>query len=305
MSFALEPYVADGAGTIMFAPPGSAKSYVGLLMAVSIDAGVSTGPDSPPQAIWKVSRRKVLFINLERSKTSMASRLWFVNQLLGLEPERELLMINARGKSMSSIATAAQRMIKRHKVTCTFLDSISRAGGDLNENVAANAIMDTLNGFEGGWFAIGHPPRGDSSHVFGSLMFDAAADLTIQLLSERKGSTTGVGLKMIKFNDIPPRPMQTLALLFDQDGLSAIRAPDPGEFMKLEGGRPTSLMDEIEEVLSPTDGKTVAGVLSAIRENGSKTDSGASVKTTLNAGQKQGIFRNIAKKGAPGSWVRV
>lgn len=297
LSFALEPYVADGAGTIMFAPPGSAKSYIGLLMAVSIDSGESK--------IWKVSQRRVLFINLERSKTSMASRLWFVNLLLGLEPDRELLMINARGKSMNSIAVSAKKMIKDHKVNCTFLDSISRAGGDLNENKDANAVMDTLNGFEGGWFAIGHPPRGDSSHVFGSLMFDAAADLTIQLLSERKGMVTGVGLKMIKFNDIPPRPTQTLALVFDDEGLAGIREPNTGEFPKLEGGRPTNLTDEISEVLSAIEPKTVAEVLNAVMENGSNTKSGASVKTTLNEGQKQGLFRNLAKKGQAGQWIRV
>ena len=47
LRFLLKPYVLDGGGTILFAPPGRGKSYTGLLMAVSIDANVPRQPYLP------------------------------------------------------------------------------------------------------------------------------------------------------------------------------------------------------------------------------------------------------------------
>ena len=41
LSFLLEPYVIEGCGTIIFAPPGAGKSYLTMAMAVAIDAGRS------------------------------------------------------------------------------------------------------------------------------------------------------------------------------------------------------------------------------------------------------------------------
>ena len=105
--FRLEPYIAKGAGTILFAKPGSTKSYMALLMAVSIDAGCS--------AVWPSTKGNILFINLERSRESMAGRLYRVNRALGLPSNRPLTMINARGKTLAQVAFAAERAIRRKR----------------------------------------------------------------------------------------------------------------------------------------------------------------------------------------------
>jgi len=90
LRFLLRPYVIEGGGTILFAPPGRGKSYTALLWAVSIDAGVSS--------FWQTSQVPTLFINLERSGQSLRRRLAAVNRILGLDPKCPLLILNARGK---------------------------------------------------------------------------------------------------------------------------------------------------------------------------------------------------------------
>ena len=69
-------YIIKGGGTILFAPPGRGKSWIGLLMACSVDSGVSD--------VWDVpTARKCLFVNLERSAESVQRRLGLVNTAMG------------------------------------------------------------------------------------------------------------------------------------------------------------------------------------------------------------------------------
>jgi hypothetical protein len=83
--YVLDPYIVEEGGTILFAKPGRGKSFITLLMAVSIDAG-----DEVPveRQLWRVRQQPVLFINLERGARSNAKRLGRVNTVLGLPYER-------------------------------------------------------------------------------------------------------------------------------------------------------------------------------------------------------------------------
>jgi hypothetical protein len=99
--------------------------------------------------------------------------------------------------------------------------------------------MDALNGLNTGWLAIGHTPRGDETHLFGSQMQDAAADVMVQLLSEERVDqfgkiVLGVGAKGMKANDVRRPPLTMLAYEFDEIGLTAIRKGRPGEFLTIE-----------------------------------------------------------------------
>lgn len=288
LEFFLRPYIARGAGTIVFAPPGSGKSYICLLIAVSLDAGVSR--------LWHVPRpRRTLFVNLERSKESVAGRLWQVNRLLGLPGDRPLPMINARGKTLAQVGAAISRAVIQRSIETVILDSLSRAGNDLTENKDANAVMDLLNSFGGAWLAIGHSPRNDATHVFGSQMFDGAADLTVQVKSQRKDDTTGVMLTMLKTNDIPIEPPKIWALDFGERGLLNVRKASDGEFDKLEDGTANgpTLTDSIMAVLPPYTGKdaglTAAEIVDAVKQDGVTTTAG-SVRTTLYA-RRGDLFR--------------
>jgi 5S rRNA maturation endonuclease (ribonuclease M5) len=247
IKFILKPYILDGGGTILFAPPGRGKSNTALLWSVSVHNGVNK--------FWQVSKTSVLYINLERSKKSLARRLATINKVLGLPPETPLPTLNARGKSLNEVMASCQKFITINRIKLIVLDSISRAGyGDLNENRPVNAIIDALSGLCDTWLAIGHTPRADETHIFGGIHFDAGADIVVQLSSEiKEDKTLGIGYQITKANDIAHSSMEIMALEFQEDtGLVNVRRAKPNEFPQVEGnGREdmlTTLIDYVQNL---------------------------------------------------------
>lgn len=232
--FMLEPYIIEAGGTIMFAAPGSGKSYLALLMAQSINAGIGE--------VWPVSHRRALYVNLERSRQSMERRLALVNQLLGLPLETPLRMLNARGRTLSSVAETIG-----DEFDVLFLDSLSRSGaGSLSADDRMNETMDKLNVLADTWFLVAHAPRQDATHVFGSIMQDAAADLMVRVTSqEKEDGTLGVGLQAIKGNDVRKRPMSVYAMTFDDYGLNDFREALEGEFPDVESEKKMGIGDQL------------------------------------------------------------
>lgn len=254
------PYIIDGGGTITYAPPGRGKSYLALAMAVSLDSGCDK--------VWPVQQRRVLFVNLERSRDSVAHRLARINRALGLPERRPLPFINARGRSLSDIEDGVAEAIKQYVCGVLFVDSISRMGaGDLTEATAANRIVDALNNLCPTWLALGHTPRSDDTHVFGSVHFEAGQDVGVRLLSQTVNDTTGIGLDITKANDLPRPPIGVFALEWSQDGLENIRLARRHEFPEIEAGRPMSLADEIAEYLAMIGRGTGTEVAEAIGRN--------------------------------------
>jgi len=241
--FLLRPFVLEGGGTIVFAPPGRGKSYTLMLMGISLDAGVQT--------LWPVQQRRVLLINLERSPQSVADRLGNINEVLGLDRKRPLYILNARGRALFDVLAAAERAIDERHIDVVLLDSISRAGlGDLNDNQAVNRIIDALNDLAPTWLALAHTPRSDETHVYGGIHFEAGADVVVQLLSEQKAmGPLGIGLDITKNNDIGKASRWVSALEFDASGLVGVRQAGPGEFQKIEGGKDLSMRDAVREYL--------------------------------------------------------
>jgi hypothetical protein len=241
--FYLKPYVMRGGGTIGFAPPGRGKSYWAVIMAICIDAGIST--------LWPVKQAKVMVINLERSRESVRHRIRQVNRCLNEDPSRPLLVLNARGRRLADIVAIAQRDIERHGVEVVILDSISRAGyGDLTENGPVNAIIDALNGLSPTWVALAHTPRSDESHVYGSIHFEAGEDIGVQLLTQRgPDGTLGIGFHVVKANDMAIPPLDVLALEFDENGLTAAYRARRHQFPEIECGRKLSLTEMAREYL--------------------------------------------------------
>ena len=224
----LDPFIIRDGGTIIFAPPGRGKSYTMLLLQLSVDAGLTT--------FWRVKQARTLFVNLERAKRSVLDRLGNMNAALGLERDRQLPILNARGRSLLDISKLVEQHIARYDAEVVFVDSISRAGsGDLIANDTANRIIDTLNHIAPTWVGLAHTPRSDASHLYGSVHFEAGADVIVQLASEQEEmGPLGIGLVTTKSNDAPKGPMWIGALEFDQNGLTLVRRARPGEFPDVE-----------------------------------------------------------------------
>lgn len=251
-TYLLRPFVMMEAGTFIFAPPGAGKSFLLMLMAVSIDEGCCK--------LWPCVAGRVLFVNLERSQKSVLKRLSRVNRALGLDPNRKLLMLNARGRSLVDIIEPVRRAVKDHAVDLVVLDSISRAGlGKMVEDQVANSAIDMLNNACPTWVAIAHTPRASDEHAYGSQMFDAGADIMCQLSSQSKDDLLGVQLKITKANDSPTGITQTFALSFNGTGLQSARQAEKYEFPLLLTKGKVDLMDEIKDfILDQSSGKASA-----------------------------------------------
>lgn len=265
--FLLTPYLLEGAGTLLFGDPGLGKSNTALLMAQSINCGVSQ--------FWTVRREKVLYVNLERSRQSIRRRMVFVNLQLGLRPEEPLAVLNARGRTLADVIEQVDRAIETLGVKVIVVDSLSRAGaGSLTEDQNANRIMDNLNGAAETWLAIAHSPRGDKTHAYGSMMLDAAADVIVQVLGQRKADgTLGLGFQVTKANDIAFPDMAFWAMEFDEHGLSLFRKARSGEFADIEAGKRMSLTDQVAEYLlqyGKADAENIAEAIGHSRERVSK-----------------------------------
>ena len=249
------PYVMDGAGSFLFGPPGKGKSTMALLMAVSMDAGVNH--------LWPVQQRKVMYINLERDRSSMRRRLARVNYVLDLPENRPLLMLNARGSILSDLLDTIRSAISKYGVTGVFLDSVSRAGyGDLNDNSVANRVADALNGLGLWWVAIAHSPRGDDTHIYGSVMQDAAADIMINISAEGTGTELGIGLQITKANDQAlTGEVEQFAIAYNEGGIVEVRRAHRTEFSELQMRKKLTLYEAVKDYLS-RNGSATATLIS-------------------------------------------
>lgn len=262
--YLLEPYLLRNAGTIAFAPPGAGKSWTGILFGVLVDAGLAYP--------WPVKQTRTLYVNLERSRESFLHRLADVNEALGLPRNRPLHSINMRGSTLQAIEERLKRYIAKQKIELVIIDSLSRAGaGNMNDNEPANKAMDVLNGLGCGWFLLGHTAREDSGHLFGSQMFDAAADIMVRVMSQRSqirspvgvNSTLGIGLIGTKANDVALPPLTVMRLEFERKkGLIAIQKAEPGEFLDIEntahGDDPTEALRKYLLGVGAADIATIA-----------------------------------------------
>jgi len=255
--FVINPYVVEGGGTIIFAPPGRGKSWLGMLMCITVDAGINR--------FWPVTQGPALFVNLERSAESVDVRLGDINEALFLPRERPLLRLDRRGRSLPDVIDGIQRTVAKEGVSFVMVDSLSRMGyGNLIDNDPANKAMDALNSLSpAAWAVLAHTPRGDETHTFGSQMFDAAADVTVQLMTDDKSrdDALGIGMRVDKANDIKKgRGITQIALEFDDFGLKAIRKAGDFEFLEIAAQKKTSATEQVADFLAQF-GKSDAGTI--------------------------------------------
>lgn len=255
LMFFIPGYIMEGGGTIAFAGPGAGKSYLMYAMAVSIDAG-------DDRLFPGLIPAKVGVVNLERPPQSVNRRIYYVNKALGLDPARKLSVVHAKGRALTDIAEAVRERVERERWEVLMLDSISRAssGQKLAADEVANMIVDVLHGLCPTWLALGHtswagmhPDSKGEAHEFGSVMFRAGEDIGLRVLSQAlNDGTLGVGLDVVKANDMRKPPLLVLAFEFS-DGpnshLQAIRTSGLTEFPKLIAGKPIDLDDQIYQLL--------------------------------------------------------
>ena len=250
--------VLKGGGTVLYGEQGKGKSTTALLVAASVDSGDNT--------FFNVAAPKTtLFVNLERSAESLARRLGMVNKILGFDEARPLLMLNARGKSLFELREVIKDAVKANNVEMMVLDSISRTGiGDLTANKPANDLMNLLNDLCETWFGLGHMPR-SGENLYGSMMFDAAADILIKLISAKEENRIGVGLECTKANDVSFPPTSVFEFSYNDFGLSNVARSSLSEWPGLAEQIAPSTTELIEDHIRSNGSGTAQEISKAIK----------------------------------------
>ncbi len=235
----LRPFIQNGGGSIFFGPPKSGKSYLlqitGLIVANGLD-GLFAG----------VIKRPCLYVNIERAREEFLLRERDLRRILGLSGGSGLSYLHARGRTIRTVAPKVRQWAQEHPDGLVLYDSISRAGlGKLVDDETANAWTDLANALSHTWAAIAHTPRGDDTHSFGSVMYEAGQDVGIRVVSEQGTQSLGISLTVTQANAARKGATQYVALDFDQDDLSDVRITSATEFPGLVQKRQRNDEDEV------------------------------------------------------------
>ena len=268
ITFLAKPHVVEGGGSILFGPGGSGKSTTMLVCALSIQYGLSR--------FWDCTRANVLYVNVERSLNSIARRVGGIAPALGLPHDTELLSLSERGRTILELVEKIDEIVRERDIEVVFFDSLTRAGlGDLNDNKPANNFSDLMNKIAPTWVAIGHVARRDQSHVYGSVMFENAADVMVALKSheDRNANKLGIRMDISKSNDAP-KNVPPVWIRYDYDAqtnsLIGIGQTSEREFPDLATQviRQGSVPDQIEAYLTDEaqSGRASAATISTFLE---------------------------------------
>ena len=166
----------------------------------------------------------MLFINLERPRQTLLRRDVSIREVLGVEGGSGVRYLHGKGASLSALMPIIHKFCREHPGAVLFLDSISRAGvGKLNEDITANTFVDLMGSTGATWAAIGHTPREDNSHIYGSIHFEAGEDIGVRVSSTKSDALVGISLEMTKANDMSKPKPSYYAFEFDDRGLYTIK----------------------------------------------------------------------------------
>ena len=264
-TYAVWPFVLNGGGTMAFGMPASGKSMFCQILAVSIASGQST--------IWEIPfPRPVLYINIERPRHTMISREAAIRKVLGIKGGSGVSYLHARGAALDTIDRTVTKFIQDRPDAIIILDSISRAGqGTLVADDVANKIIDLLNSYPT-WLGIGHSPRDNADHSYGSMQFEAGPDMVCKVSSERRDNILGVRLEVVKMNDgrIPRPEYYALTFAEDDSGLIGFKRSHESEFPELSITTLRSPTEKITHYIlenGPSDAQQIASATGLQRSN--------------------------------------
>ena len=103
-----------------------------------------------------------------------------------------------------------------------------------------------MNSLDASWLAIGHTPRGDADHIYGSVHFDAGEDVGVKLTSDRRDTSLGIRIEVVKSNDFrPPLPMYFKLEFNSDETLVSVTSASLRDFPELASAGTVSIGDKI------------------------------------------------------------
>ena len=114
------------------------------------------------------------------------------------------------------------------------------------------------------WLGLGHMPR-SGENLYGSMMFDAASDILIKLISAKQENKIGVGLECTKANDISFPTTKVFEYSYNEYGLSDVARSSLNEWPGLAEQIDPSTTQVIEEHLRKTGSSSIKDIAEATK----------------------------------------
>lgn len=277
-----EPLLVRGQPTLVFADGGTGKSYLALLIALSM---LTRWEDNPLGAIPPQAPGRVLYLDWETDGETTLGRwarlAWGCGRPQAHLDYRKCLV------PLSEEVDIVQRLIAEREVSLVVVDSIAgAAGGDLNENAPARLFYQALRPLNVTSLLIAHTAKNAERKrtPFGSAFFYNMARLVFELRQVQEGASDALtlGLFCRKANDGRKHAPLGYHLAFEPDSV-AVQRQRVQDIAEFSGELP--LAHRIQELLlhGPATSQEIAAEL------GAKEDV---VRTTLSRlAKKEGVLR--------------
>lgn len=300
LRFVLKPYILENGITIMYAGPGSTKSFLALWMGIQVAMGKSN--------LWHIPMaRPVYYINLERSQGSIKRRFLLMVKSMRINEcvQMEFLNVNS---GLPALAKKIASWRAKFPDTLFILDSLSRSAmGKMVEDDTGNKTIDLIRSLGGSWFVLGHTSRQgaenqNESHLFGGIMYDCGADVMLRLASEKAEvdpdgvKRVGSSLTISKANDIATDFTDILTIEFEptEDSIGCFKCIRPAretEWLDLRSGKKRSNVERIKDYLGAVGKATATEIASETGIDRSNVG-----KLLIHSGQ----FRPLPERGKQG-----
>jgi hypothetical protein len=205
----VNPWIYEGQPTVMFAPGGSGKSYLGLLAAMLVQAGGYLG-NSPLCGV----PGEVLVLDWEADRSALELR-WA--QLMKGHPDYQGVpppYYRRMERSLGDDLREVQRVVQARDIKLVLIDSLApAAGGDPNAPETAITFHKALRALKASSLSLAHCAKdseGKTRTIFGSAFFTnlARSVWEVKPSEDEESSVKHVTCFHTKVNDGPKqRPM--------------------------------------------------------------------------------------------------
>jgi hypothetical protein len=273
--------------TLLFGRGGSCKSYLALLLAISVQLPWADNPLGWRPGLKPVN---VLYCDWETSRDVIHRRLKRLVRGLGL-PEVHVMYRQSRGTLVSELE-AIERLVMENKIGFIVLDSAGRAcGGDLNAPAPVNEFFNAIKQLGVTALIVHHTSKDEFSKQktpFGSTYFENNARSQWYIEREREGNETDfvISLSHTKVNDSPKHRPIGLRVRFDNTPGQESTAFELCDLQETEFTGKLPLRERIERLLVQSGAMQPSDIATELVEREDV------VRARLNDGKKRGQFHN-------------
>jgi hypothetical protein len=283
----LPPLLLPDDPVILFGDGGSAKSYLGLGLGLSVHSG------RPYVDLAPTRQMRVAFLDFEWNPWPHKRRM---QALVGTDPAPDLLYVPCLAEGpLSGQIDRLRGILSRHRIEYVVLDSVALAcAGPPEDAAVALDFFQALGQLEVGSCLLAHINRsGDEDRPFGSTFWHNSARLTwnIKAHQEPGQDRLDLALHCRKVNDGPKPPSFALHWEFSPTRTTVTRT-DLRRIPELAGGLP--LKDRISGILAagPRTCQDLADELETVA---------TTVRRTLTRGEGQRFTR--IPGSSPDKWA--